>query len=93
MLPVSVYLGGRIGTSCAVARFVPFRFVSPRPRFGTLRYVCSAVHLLAQYRGGIIITAPTGPESRDASPFSMIAIDCDPAERVNRRRDDEPTFV
>jgi len=46
----------KIGTSSAVARFVPFRFVSPRPRFGTLRYVCSAVHLLAQYRGGIIIT-------------------------------------
>lgn len=46
----------KIGTSSTVARFVPFRFVSPRPRFGTLRYVCSAVHLLAQYRGGIIIT-------------------------------------
>lgn len=46
----------KIGTSSTVARFVPFRFVSPRPRFGTLRYVCSAVHFLAQYRGGIIIT-------------------------------------
>lgn len=39
-----------------VLSLVSFRFVSPRPRFGTLRYVCSAVHLLAQYRGGIIIT-------------------------------------
>lgn len=52
---------------------VSFRFVSPRPRFGTLRYVCSAVHLLAQYRGGIIITAgerhaaPPGAERRAGS--------------------------
>lgn len=77
----------KIGTSSTVARFVPFRFVSPRPRFGTLRYVCSAVHLLAQYRGGIIITRGKGGESergrgragenerkRDSSgPVSMIA--------------------
>lgn len=54
----------KIGTSSTVARFVPFRFVSPRPRFGTLRYVCSAVHLLAQYRGGIIITREKERERR-----------------------------
>lgn len=44
---------------------VSFRFVSPRPRFATLRYVCSAVHLLAQYRGGIIITAASGTRGAD----------------------------
>lgn len=45
---------------------VSFRFVSPRPRFATLRYVCSAVHLLAQYRGGIIITAASGTRGAGA---------------------------
>lgn len=73
----------KIGTSSTVARFVPFRFVSPRPRFGTLRYVCSAVHLLAQYRGGIIITRGKGGEGErkrmrgregdSGGPVSMIA--------------------
>lgn len=69
-----------MGTSSTVARFVPFRFVSPRPRFGTLRYVCSAVHLLAQYRGGIIITRGEGERRKEkerkregGGPVSMIA--------------------
>lgn len=52
--------GGGYRYERGVLSLVSFRFVSPRPRFATLRYVCSAVHLLAQYRGGIIITAASG---------------------------------
>lgn len=84
----------KIGTSSTVARFVPFRFVSPRPRFGTLRYVCSAVHLLAQYRGGIIITRGKERErgAESGREREMVAGQCQwlpmvsTGERIKRRQ-------